>query len=168
MPKSSRKHWLMKSEPEVFSFDDLMAAKARTTQWEGVRNYKVRNFLRDDVRVGDGVLFYHSNAEPPGVAGVARVVREAYPDPSQFDPRSPYFDPKSPRATPRWVVVDIQGLAGLPSFVSLPLLRASAALAGMGVVQRGNRLSIQPVARAEWREVLRLGGLEDPLAAEGS
>ena len=167
MPKASRKHWLMKSEPEVFSFDDLLAAQGQTTHWEGVRNYKARNFLRDEVRAGDGVLFYHSNAEPPGVAGVARVVREAYPDPSQFDPRSEYFDPASSRESPRWVVVDIQGLAALPTFVSLPLLKATAALAAMGVVQRGNRLSIQPVTRAEWRAVLRLGGLDDPLPPEG-
>src|SRR5262245_38870138 len=142
MPKPSRKYWLMKSEPEVFSFDDLLAAVGRTTHWEGVRNYKARNFLRDEVRAGDGVLFYHSNAEPPGVAGVARVVREAYPDESQFDPRSPYFDPQSLRASPRWVVVDVLGLAKLPTFVSLPEIKASAALASMGVAQRGNRLSI--------------------------
>ena len=167
MPKASRKYWLMKSEPEVFSFDDLLAAKGRTTPWEGVRNHQARNFLRDEVRAGDGVLFYHSNAEPPGVAGVARVVRAAYPDESQFDPRSPYFDPKSPRASPRWVVVDVQGLARLPSFVSLPAIKASAALATMGVARPGNRLSIQPVTPAEWRLVLRLGGLRDPLAGEG-
>jgi predicted RNA-binding protein with PUA-like domain len=168
MAKAGRKYWLMKSEPEVFSFDDLLAAKDRTTHWEGVRNYKARNFLRDEVRAGDGVLFYHSNAEPPGVAGVARVVREAYPDESQFDPGSPYFDPKSPRASPRWVVVDIQGLARLPTFLPLAEIKANAALATMGVVQRGNRLSIQPVTSAEWRAVLRQGGLRDPLAEAGS
>jgi len=110
------------------------------------------------------VLFYHSNAEPPGVAGIARVVRAAYPDPSQFDPRSEYFDAASPRGEPRWVAVDVQALAPLPRFVSLPELKATPALAAMGVNRRGNRLSVQPVARAEWLAVLALGGLQDPLA----
>jgi predicted RNA-binding protein with PUA-like domain len=164
MPEPSRKYWLMKSEPGVFSFDDLLAAKGRTTHRDGVRNYKARNFLRDEMRDGDGVLFYHSNAEPPGVAGVARVVRAAYPDPSQFEPKSKYFDQGSTREDPRWFVVDVQGLAPLPTFVPLPLLKETPALAAMGVVQRGNRLSIQPVTRAEWSLVLRLGGLRDALA----
>jgi predicted RNA-binding protein with PUA-like domain len=169
MPASERRYWLLKSEPEVFSFDDLLAAKGRTTGWDGVRNYKARNLLRDEVRVGDGVLFYHSNAEPPGVAGVARVVRAGYPDPSQFDPRSPHVDAASPRESPRWFAVDVQAVRALPRFVPLPELKAAPGLEAMGVVRRGNRLSVQPVSPAEWSLVLRLGGLSgDPLAAPPS
>ena len=163
MAKRARKYWLMKSEPDVFSFDDLWKAKRRTTLWDGVRNYRARNFMRDEMAVGDGVLYYHSNANPPGVAGVARVARGAYPDPTQFDPESKYFDPKSDPAAPRWVVVDVQGVAPLESFVGLPLLKETASLAEMGVCQRGNRLSIQPLTAAEWRTVLKLGGTADPL-----
>ncbi len=158
-----RKYWLMKSEPDVFSFSDLQAAKRRTTLWDGVRNYRARNFMRDEMSVGDGVLYYHSNAKPPGIAGVARIAREAYPDPTQFDPSSRYFDPKSSPDEPRWVVVDVQAVAELPRFVSLPELKETAALKAMGVVQKGNRLSIQPVKAGEWRRVLALGGLKDPL-----
>ena len=149
----------MKSEPDVFSFDDLRKAKGKRTLWDGVRNYRARNFMRDDMRVGDRVLYYHSNADPPGVAGVAEVAREAYPDPTQFDPDSKYFDPKSSPDAPRWVVVDVKAVKALPRFVSLADLKANPKLASMGVVQRGNRLSIQPVTDAEWREVLRMGGL---------
>jgi predicted RNA-binding protein with PUA-like domain len=167
MPASERKHWLLKSEPGVFSFEDLLAAKGRTTGWDGVRNYKARNLLRDEVRAGDGVLFYHSNADPPGVAGVARVVRAAYPDPSQFDPRSPYHDAGSPREAPRWVAIDVQAVLRLPRFVPLEELKAAPGLAAMGVVRRGNRLSVQPVSAAEWAEVLGLGGMHgDPLAGD--
>jgi len=156
MPK--RRYWLMKSEPDVFSFDDLWKAKGRRTAWDGVRNYRARNFMRDDMQVGDGVLYYHSNAEPPGVAGVAEVASRPYPDPTQFDPKSKYFDPKSTPEDPRWQLVDVKAVEKLPRFVSLTDLKENAKLASMGAVQRGNRLSVQPVTAAEWREVLGMGG----------
>jgi predicted RNA-binding protein with PUA-like domain len=148
----------MKSEPSVFSFDDLCAAPRRTTSWEGVRNFQARNTLRDDVRVGDLVLFYHSSAAPPAVAGVAVVSRAAYPDPTELDPASEHYDPRSDPAAPRWVAVDVTAVAALPISVSIAALNATPALAQMAVVQRGQRLSVQPVTPAEWAEVLRMGG----------
>lgn len=154
-----RSHWLVKSEPDVFSFDDLLAAPKRTTLWDGVRNYQARNMLRDDMKVGDRVLYYHSNTKPPGVAGVAEVVREGYPDPTQFDPKDSHFDAKSREDDPRWYCVDVRALAALPSYVSIDDLKANAKLEEMAVVQRGQRLSVQPVTAAEFREVLRMGGL---------
>lgn len=150
----------MKSEPEVFSFDDLLAAKGRRTPWDGVRNYKARNYLRDEMAVGDGVLFYHSNASPPGVAGVAEVASESYPDPTQFDPEDDHHDPGSDPDDPRWFLVDVRAVAKGERFVSLPDLRAEPRLASMGVLQRGNRLSVQPVGAAEWGVVLELLGLD--------
>ena len=153
----SARHWLLKVEPEVFSFADLWRAKKRTTAWGGVRNYQARNLLRDELAVGDGVLFYHSNAEPSGVAGVARVVRAGYPDPTQFDPRDESFDAKSSPAAPRLFAVDVQAVRALARFVTLAELRAEASLEGMELLRRGSRLSVQPVARTEWRTVLRLG-----------
>jgi len=154
------RHWLLKSEPAVFSFDDLLAAPHRTTAWEGVRNYQARNFLRDDVRVGDLALFYHSNAAPPRVAGVAEVVRAAYPDPTQFEMASEYHDPGSDPAAPRWLAIDISALAALPEPVPIAALKAQPELAAMAVVQRGQRLSVQPVTADEFAAVLRLGGLD--------
>lgn len=153
-----KKYWLLKSEPDVFSFDDLWAAPGRTTLWDGVRNYQARNFLRDEMQVGDGVLYYHSNADPMGIAGIAEVASEAYPDPTQFDPADPHHDPRSDPADPRWYVVDVRAVARLPRFVTLADLKAATKLKDMAVVQRGQRLSVQPVRAAEWREVLRLGG----------
>ncbi len=155
----ARQYWLMKSEPEAFSFADLLAAPKQTTLWDGIRNYQARNLLRDELKVGDGVLYYHSNAKPTGVAGIARVVGEAYPDPSQFDPASKYHDPKSDPEAPTWQVVDIQAVRELPQFVSLPDLKANPKLAEMMVCQRGARLSVQPVTKAEWGLVLGMGGL---------
>lgn len=156
---SAPRYWLLKVEPEVFSFETLLAAKSRTTCWSGVRNFQARNLLRDELAVGDGVLYYHSNAQPSGVAGVARVVRAGYPDPTQFDPQDPGHDPKSSRAEPRWFAVDVRAVRALPRFVALAELRAEARLAGMGLLRRGSRLSVQPVQPAEWRAVLLLGGL---------
>lgn len=150
----------MKSEPEVFSFADLAAAPDGTTMWEGIRNYQARNSLRDDVRVGDLVLYYHSNANPPAVAGVAEVARAAYPDPTQFDPASEYHDAGSPAEAPRWLAVDVRAVAPLPRAVPIADLKANPKLAAMAVVQRGQRLSVQPVTVAEFREVLRMGGLK--------
>lgn len=159
MPTDDRRYWLMKSEPDAFSFDDLLGARGKRTHWDGIRNYQARNFLRDDMKKGDRVLYYHSNAKPPGVVGVAEVVKEAYPDHTQFDPDSKYHDPKSDPDDPRWLMVDIRALAPLPEPVSLDALKANDALADMAVVQRGQRLSIQPVTPEEWAEVLAMGGL---------
>lgn len=157
--QKSRRYWLMKSEPDAFSFDDLWSAPKKTTLWDGIRNYQARNLLRDDFKKGDYVLYYHSNAKPTGVAGLAEVVRESYPDPTQFDPKSKYHDPKSDPDDPRWLVVDIRALEALPNFVSLSDLKANPKLADMMVCQRGARLSVQPVTTAQWKEVVRMGGL---------
>ncbi len=160
MARRNEQCWLLKSEPSVFSFDDLMRAPGQTTAWDGVRNYKARNLLRAALAIGDLVLFYHSNAEPPGVAGVAEVASEPRPDPSQFDPKDDHFDPASSREAPRWWLVDVRARAALPRFVSLAELKGDPRLAAMAVCQRGNRLSVQPVTPAEWRVVAELGGLE--------
>ncbi len=154
-----RRYWLFKSEPDAFSFDDLWKAKKRTTLWDGVRNYQARNLLRDDVQVGDGVLYYHSSCQPPGVAGIAEVVRAGYPDPTQFDPADAHHDPKSDPGDPRWYAVDIRAVARGGRFVPLEELRGERRLADMGVLRRGNRLSVQPVSAAEWKVVLGLLGL---------
>ena len=152
-------YWLMKSEPDVFSFDDLLKAPKKTTLWDGVRNYQARNLMRDEMKKGDGVLFYHSNAKPMGVAGIARVVRESYPDPTQFDPAHKYHDPKADPDDPTWYLVDIQAVKALEEFVPLSSLKENPKLEQMMVCQRGARLSVQPVRAPEWREVLRMGGL---------
>jgi len=152
----AKRYWLFKSEADVFSIDDLAAAKDGTTYWDGVRNYQARNLLRDEIRKGDLVLYYHSNSKPTGVAGVARVVRNAYPDPTQFDPRSEYHDPKSPPDDPRWLVVDVKFVRKLPRVIELSELKAHPALADMMVTQRGARLSVQPVTKAEYDAVLAM------------
>jgi predicted RNA-binding protein with PUA-like domain len=143
-------YWLMKSEPDECSIDDALAAPGGKTPWTGVRNYQARNIMRDAMRVGDGVLFYHSSCAEPGIAGLAEVASAPYPDPTQFDRRSPYFDPKSTRAAPRWVCVDVRATRKT-RLVALAELHAQKALAGMAVLRRGNRLSITPVSAAEWR-----------------
>ena len=152
-----RRYWLMKSEPDVFGFDDLLAAPDRTTSWEGVRNYQARNFMRDEMAVGDRVLYYHSNAEPAGVAGIAEVARAAYPDPTAFDPSSEYHDPKSDPADPAWLMVDVRAVERFPEVVSLATLRATPGLEELLVLRRGNRLSITPVTAAEFAIIERLG-----------
>lgn len=143
------RYWLMKSEPDEFSIDDLAAAPNQSTPWFGVRNYQARNFMRDDMRVGDLVLFYHSSCPEPGIAGIAKVSKLAYPDASQFDPKSEYFDPKSPREAPRWLNVDVK-LVKKTRLLGLPELRGYAKLKDMRLLQRGNRLSITPVEPREW------------------
>ncbi len=143
------RHWLMKSEPSEVSVDDVARMPKKTVPWFGVRNYQARNFMRDEMKVGDPVLFYHSTCEEPGVAGIARVARSAYPDETQFDPRSKYFDAKSTRQAPRWLNVDVQ-LVRKTRLVSLQELREHPELAGMRILQRGNRLSITPVTADEW------------------
>ncbi|WP_426190092.1 EVE domain-containing protein [Massilia sp. DWR3-1-1] len=146
-------YWLMKSEPDELSFDDLLAAPDRTLAWCGVRNYQARNFMRDQMNVGDGVLFYHSSCAVPGVAGLAEVASVAYPDASQFDPASPYFDPKASPATPRWVSRDIRALER-GRLVPLTALRAMASLEAMVLLQKGSRLSVSPVSAPEWHAVV--------------
>ena len=149
------KHWLIKSEPSVFSIRDLARAPRKTTSWEGVRNYQARNFLRA-MRQGDQCLFYHSNAEPPGVAGVVEVVREAYPDATAWDPRSPYHDPRASPDNPVWSMVDVRLVEILAREIPLDELRGVKSLAGMELLRRGSRLSVQPVTAAEFRGILRL------------
>ena len=147
--------WLMKSEPSEVSIDDLARAPQRTLPWTGVRNYQARNFMRDTMRPGDGVLFYHSSCPQPGVAGLARIVGSPVADTTQFDPHSPYFDPKSSLQQPRWLQLDVQ-LVRKTRLLSLAEMRRAPALAPMRLLQRGNRLSITPVSAAEWRVVLEL------------
>jgi len=151
-------HWLMKSEPDEFSIDDLAAAPKKTTPWFGVRNYQARNYMRDAMRVGDDVLFYHSSCEVPGIYGLAKVSSKPYPDASQFDRKSPYYDPKSKREEPRWLLVDVK-LAKKTRAMPLDELRTYPELADMLVLKRGNRLSITPVTDAEFDFIVkRLGG----------
>lgn len=155
MPASrTRRHWLVKSEPDVFSFDDLLASPERTTCWDGVRNYQARNSMRDDMKVGDLVFFYHSNADPTAIVGICEVAREAYPDDTALDPTHPHFDAKSSAAAPTWVMVDIRALEPLPRALSLDELREVKGLQKMVLLQKGSRLSVQPVTAAEWRSVL--------------
>ena len=146
------RYWLMKSEPGECSIDDVARAPAQTVPWVGVRNYQARNYMRDEMRPEDGVLFYHSSCPEPGVAGIAEVVGSAYPDATQFDPQSPYFDPKSTREAPRWVHVDVK-LIKKTRLLALAEMRSAPELAGMQVLRRGNRLSITPVSADEWRAV---------------
>ena len=143
----------MKSEPDECSIDDLLAAPGRTVPWSGVRNYQARNFMRDAMRVGDGILFCHSSCAVPGIAGLAEVASPPYPDATQFDRKSPYYDPKSTRAAPRWVNVEVRALRKT-RFVGLPELRRQRALAKMWVLRPGNRLSITPVSATEWRTIV--------------
>ena len=150
------RHWLLKTEPEAFSFDDLLASPKRTTGWSGVRNYQARNLLRDEMKKGDKVFIYHSNAEPPCVVGEAEVVREGYPDPTQFDPKDDHFDPQSSKDAPRWFQVDVRAVRKLPQPVPLPRIRETRALEKMALIQRGQRLSVQPVAAAEYAAILAL------------
>ena len=143
------RYWLMKSEPEECSIDDALAAPQHTVPWTGVRNYQARNFMRDGMQVGDGVLFYHSSCPEPGIAGIARVASDVRPDATQFDPDSPYYDGASKPESPRWLLRDVQALRKTP-LLSLAALRAHPALQDMVVLQRGNRLSITPVEPAHW------------------
>lgn len=155
MARRARQYWLMKSEPDVFGIEDL--ARRGRTPWDGVRNYRARNFMRHEMALGDLVLFYHSNTSPPGVVGVARVASAAYPDPTQFEPSSPYHDPKATVAAPRWWLVDVEFVERLPRPVPLEKLKEDPHLAGMLAAKRGMRLSVQPVAKEHFRHVLRLG-----------
>lgn len=143
-----RNYWLLKSEPGVYAIDDL--AREKRTYWDGVRNYQARNFLRDRMKTGDLAFFYHSNAGPSGIAGIARVVKEGYPDPSAFDPKDKHYDPQSRREKPTWYVVDIEWVKTFKELIPLEKLRRVKGLEGMAVLQRGQRLSVQPVTEKEW------------------
>lgn len=163
MPKSpARRYWLFKSEPSAFSIDDLAQATDQTAPWDGVRNYQARNLLRDDVQLGDQVLFYHSSEPPLGVFGTMTVVKTAHPDVTQFDPESKYYDPKSPQDNPRWVVVSVKFLEKFAKPVLREDLEADEVTAAMLVMKRGMRLSIQPVTAKEWAAVHRLAGRKPP------
>ena len=155
-PRRSRRHWLVKSEPDVFSFDDLLAKPNRTTHWDGVRNYQARNFMRDEMKTGDLVFFYHSGEEP-AIAGVAEVVRDGYPDHSALDPKDSHFDPKSKPDAPTWYMVDLRAVEPLARPVSLAELRGVAGLEKMTLLQKGSRLSVQPVSPDEWAIIHGLG-----------
>ena len=158
-----RRYWLMKSEPAECSVDDALAAPDATVPWVGVRNYQARNFMRDAMQVGDGVLFYHSSCAEPGIVGIARVAGAPYPDPTQFDPASPWFDAGSKPDAPRWQLVDVQVLRKTRT-LGLPELRQTPSLADLLVLRKGNRLSITPVEPSHWRLVLtQLGIRGNPL-----
>jgi predicted RNA-binding protein with PUA-like domain len=149
-------YWLFKSEPTAYSFSDLLAEPDQTTGWDGVRNYQARNFLRDQVKVGDGVLFYHSSADPPSIAGIAEVVRDGHADPTAFDPKADHYDPKSDPGNPTWYQVSIKAVRAIEPPIGLPELGAVAELAGMELLRKGSRLSVQPVTKAEWDTILKL------------
>jgi predicted RNA-binding protein with PUA-like domain len=145
-------YWLMKSEPDAFSIDDLK--RKGQEAWDGVRNYQARNFMRDGMRVGDKIFFYHSNCAEPGIVGVAEVATDAYPDPSQFDPKSKYFDAASSRDKPRWMLVEVKFVKKLKRTIALKELQSESALAEMALVRKGNRLSVMPVEASDWRHIL--------------
>jgi predicted RNA-binding protein with PUA-like domain len=153
-------YWIFKSEPDEFSFDDLLKRPKKTEPWTGVRNYQARNFLRDDVKKGDKVLFYHSSTAVPAVVGIAEVVKEAYPDPSQFDIKSDYFDEGSKKDNPRWLAVTIKAVKKLKQVVTLEQIKQQEKLRDMRLVQRGNRLSISPVSKQEFEIIIKLSGEE--------
>lgn len=149
-------YWLFKTEPQAFSIEDLALRPDQTEPWDGIRNYQARNLLRDQVKIGDQLFIYHSSCPEPGIAGIARVVRGAYPDHTQFDPESHYYDPKSSEENPRWLMVDVQLAEVFAEIVSLKQIKANPALEEMMLVRKGNRLSIQPVASKHWQILLAM------------
>ncbi|MFA3783742.1 EVE domain-containing protein [Melioribacteraceae bacterium 4301-Me] len=153
------KYWLVKSEPDVFSIDDLAKARNQTTYWDGVRNYQARNFIRDEMKVGDKVIFYHSNCEPPAAVGICEVVKEAYPDFTAFDPDNKHYDPKSNKNNPTWFMVDIKLVQKFKRPVTLPEIKQNPKLQKMKLVQRGNRLSVMPITKTEFEEILKMADL---------
>ncbi len=154
------RYWLFKSEPSAFSIDHLAKSPQQTAPWDGVRNYQARNSLRDDVQIGDKIFFYHSSEEPLGIFGTMEAVATGYPDPTQFDPHSKYYDPKSTKDSPRWYLVDVKLIQKFPTAVLRDDLAGDETTAGMQVLKRGMRLSIQPVTAAEWKAVHRLAGVK--------
>lgn len=150
------KYWLFKSEPDVFGIDHLAALPKGTDSWDGIRNYQARNFMRDDMKIGDQGFFYHSRSDPPGIVGIVEIVREAYPDHTALDPASPYHDPKATPDNPRWMMVDVAFRERFREIVPLGNLKSQKGLEDMVVAQKGSRLSITPVSAKEWKIVLRL------------
>lgn len=150
------RYWLFKSEPETFSIDHLRKCHRSTEHWDGVRNYQARNMLRDEVKKGDQVLFYHSNCKPPGIAGIAEVMKDGYPDFTAWDPRSDHFDPKTNPEKPQWYMVDVKFVEKFPQLISLDQLKQNTKLHHMQVLRRGNRLSITPVSKEEWNVILKI------------
>ncbi len=148
----------MKSEGNCYPIEFLEKEKNQTTYWDGVRNYQARNFIRDEMKIGDKVIFYHSNAEPPGAAGICEIVKEAYPDFTAFDPENPHYDPKSKKDNPAWMMVDVKLVKKFPGIVSLSEMRENSKLQKMQLLQRGNRLSVMPVSEDEFREIVKMGG----------
>ncbi len=149
-------YWLMKSEPDVFGIDDLMKAPGKTEPWDGVRNYQARNMMRDEMKKGDPVFFYHSNCKEPGIAGIMKIVREGYPDHTAFDPDEKYFDARSDPDNPRWYMVDVKHVRKLKRVITLTELKSHPQLSGLVLVRRGNRLSIMPVSKKQWDFILSL------------
>jgi predicted RNA-binding protein with PUA-like domain len=149
-------YWLFKSEPTAYSFADLMAEPDRSTGWDGVRNFQARNLLRDQVQIGDGVLFYHSSADPPCIAGIAEVVQAGHPDPTAFNRTAEHYDPKSDRSAPTWFQVSIKAVGPIEPPLGLPFLNTVPELAGMELLRKGSRLSVQPVSESEWKTILAL------------
>lgn len=152
-------HWLLKSEQDVFSFDDLLKSPKRTTHWDGVRNYQARNTLRDLMKQGDRCFFYHSNSEPTGIAGICEVVKEGYPDHTAFDPKDDHYDPKSKPEAPTWYMVDVKAVRALPRVITLAELKGIKGLEKMALLQKGSRLSVQPVTAKEWAVICRHAGV---------
>ena len=159
----AKSYWLMKSEPDECSIDDVLAAPKKTVPWTGVRNYQARNFMRDAMHVGDGVLFYHSSCAEPGIAGIARVASRAYADMTQFDRRSKYYDAAATEEQPRWLHVDVQAVRKI-ALIGLAELRSHPELADLAVLRRGNRLSITPVTPGEWTAITKLAARGGPPA----
>ena len=155
----AKKYWLVKSEPTAFSIDDLAKSKNKTTYWDGVRNYQARNFMRDEMKLGDLVLYYHSNTEPNAVVGVCEIVKEGYPDFTAFDPDDKHFDPKSKKENPAWIMVDIKLIKKFKTPVTLTEMKSNSKLTEMRLVQRGNRLSVMPVNKKEFDEIIKMGGI---------
>ncbi len=158
MPGSKRRYWLFKSEPTTYSFNDLMGEKGKRTHWDGVRNFQARNLLRDEVQVGDGVLFYHSSTNPMAIIGIAKVVKSGYPDHTAFDPSDHHYDPKSNPEDPTWYMVDIAGEKAFREPLTREQLKDAKPLKDMMLLRRGARLSVQPVTAPQWRAILKLAG----------
>jgi predicted RNA-binding protein with PUA-like domain len=156
---ADRRYWLLKTEPSTFSFDDLWNSPKRTTFWDGVRNFQARNTMRDLMKPGDLVFIYHSSTDPTGIAGIAEVVKGGYPDPTAFDPKDSHYDPKSKRESPSWFGVDVSAVKRLPEIITLERLRKTKGLEKMVLLQKGSRLSVQPVSADEWQVISRLAGI---------
>lgn len=156
---ADRRYWLLKTEPSTFSFDDLWNAPKRTTFWDGVRNFQARNTMRDLMKAGDLAFIYHSSTDPTGIVGIAEIVKGGYPDPTAFDPKDSHYDPKSKREAPSWYGVDVKAVKRLPEILTLEQLRKNKGLEKMVLLQKGSRLSVQPVSAEEWGVISRLAGI---------